>query len=359
MSTIALVMIARNEARCIARSLASVRPWVDEMIVLDTGSSDDTVQIALAAGAKVHHFNWVDDFAAARNAALTLATSDWCLVLDADEWLTDGGPALAELKHKPAQFVGSIEVNSHFGAGKQASSAPTWLPRVLPKGVRYTGRIHEHPHHGLPTYRLGVHVDHDGYMAGPMQAKGDRNLVLLQAAVNEHPDDPYLQYQLGKDHEVHDRYEQACTVYAHAYALCPADTTYRHDLVIRYLFALKQANKLAEAIDLAEAEMPNWEHSPDFFFTLGDVLLSQATDNPNEADALLPMIESCWLRCLELGESPELEGAVRGRGTHLAAHNLVVFYESLGEMDKALPYRRHYLTDTASRHREVSSIAKA
>jgi glycosyltransferase involved in cell wall biosynthesis len=359
MPRIALVMIARDEARCIARCLRSVRPWVDEMIVLDTGSKDNTVALAQAEGAQVHHFTWVNDFAAARNAALALSKADWNLVLDADEWLTDGGPALAELKHKPPQFVGSIEVNSHFGAGKQAGSAPTWLPRVLPKGVRYTGRIHEHPHNGPPTCRLGVHAEHDGYMDGPMQAKGDRNLVLLQAAVSENPNDPYLHYQLGKDHEVHDRYEQACAAYARAYALCPADTTYRHDLVIRYLFALKQATQLATAIELAEKEMPNWEHSPDFFFTLGDVLLSQATENPSEANALLPMIESCWLRCLELGESPELEGAVRGRGTHLAAHNLVVFYESLGEMDKALPYRRHYFADTPSRHSKVSQVAKA
>jgi hypothetical protein len=116
----------------------------------------------------------------------------------------------------------------------------------------------------------------------------------------------------------------------------------RHDLVIRYLYALKQAGQLSDAIQLAEAEMPNWEDSPDFFFTLGDVLLSQATANPTEADSLLPMIESCWLRCLALGEAPELEGAVRGRGSHLAAHNLVVFYESLGQTDKALPYRRSY-----------------
>ena len=82
---IALVMIARNEARSIALCLQSVRPWVDEMIVLDTGSDDDTVSIAESLGAKVHSFIWCHDFAAARNAALELSTADWNLVLDADE----------------------------------------------------------------------------------------------------------------------------------------------------------------------------------------------------------------------------------------------------------------------------------
>ena len=69
---IALVLIARNESRAIERCLASVRPWVDEMIVLDTGSVDDTPAIAARCGARVTHFTWIDDFAAARNAALAL-----------------------------------------------------------------------------------------------------------------------------------------------------------------------------------------------------------------------------------------------------------------------------------------------
>ena len=84
MNRIALVMIARNEARCIERCLRGARAWVDEMWVLDTGSTDATAMIAARCGARVAHFRWVDDFAAARNAALALTEADWCLVLDAD-----------------------------------------------------------------------------------------------------------------------------------------------------------------------------------------------------------------------------------------------------------------------------------
>lgn len=95
---LALVVIARDEAARIGRLLDSVRPWVDEMLVLDTGSRDDTAAVAAAHGARVAHFAWCDDFAAARNHALDLAAADWHLVLDADEWLIDGGPALAALR---------------------------------------------------------------------------------------------------------------------------------------------------------------------------------------------------------------------------------------------------------------------
>src|SRR4051794_7642346 len=86
MAKVALVMIARDEARCIERCLASVRAHVDEMLVLDTGSTDGTPELARCAGARVASFAWCDDFAAARNAALVLADADWSLVLDADEW---------------------------------------------------------------------------------------------------------------------------------------------------------------------------------------------------------------------------------------------------------------------------------
>lgn len=348
----ALVMIARDEAHCIGRALASLRGWVDDLWVLDTGSQDDTVAIAQAAGARVGHFTWCNDFSAARNAALALAQADWHIVVDADEWLTAGGEALAALRQQAPDFVGSIAVDSDCcvqqrgtdslptSDGIAQTGAPTWLPRILPGPVRYAGRIHEHPAHGLPVRRLPVRLGHDGYLPEAMQRKGDRNHMLLTQALREHPDDAYLLYQLGKDHEVHDRFEAASRAYEQALPRVALSLAYRHDLVIRQMFALQQCGRLEQAIHLAEAEMAHFGHSADFHFTLGDVLLSQATRHPEDAEQLLPMIESCWLRCLELGDTLSLEGAVRGRGSFLAAHNLMVFHDSLGHAAQAAHFRR-------------------
>lgn len=338
----ALVMIARNEARCIGRCLASIQPWVDEMIVLDTGSSDGTEAIAQALGAQIYRFTWCDDFAAARNAALAHSTADWHIVLDADEWLQSGGEALEALRQQPPEHVGAVAVCSIFtaqGDHQDQAHASSWISRVLPRGVSYQGLIHEQPQHQLPVQRLPVVLGHDGYAPGAMRLKGDRNARLLLAALQARPEDAYLLYQLGKDHEVHDRFEQAHQAYAQAWPLCPHEAAWQHDLLIRWLFVLQQTQRLNEAVALAEAEMPHWSHSADFFFTLGDVLLSQAMAQRETAEGLLPLIEACWLRCLELGDTPDLEGAVAGRGSHLAAHNLVVFYDSLGQAEKADPYR--------------------
>ena len=90
MKTIALVMIVKNEQRCLKRCLDSVRGLVDLMIVVDTGSEDDTRKIARQAGAEVYQYRWQDDFADARNHALSLSDADWALIMDADEYIMEG-----------------------------------------------------------------------------------------------------------------------------------------------------------------------------------------------------------------------------------------------------------------------------
>ena len=116
MPQLALVMIVRDEARCIERCLNSARAWVDEMVVLDTGSKDDTAERAARTGARVFHFQWIDDFAAARNAALALTDADWRLVLDADEWIVRGAECLAALRDEPPSHIGQVSVINQFNA---------------------------------------------------------------------------------------------------------------------------------------------------------------------------------------------------------------------------------------------------
>jgi tetratricopeptide (TPR) repeat protein len=203
----------------------------------------------------------------------------------------------------------------------------------------YQGRVHEQPVSQLPRRRLGLSVVHDGYLAQHMARKQGRNRRLLQEALRHDAHDAYLLYQLGKDFEVHGAFAEADPCYARALALGEAQAGWRHDLVLRRLFTMKKLHRFDAAMALAEAEMARWAHSPDFFFTLGDVLLDWATAQPQHAPALLPMIESSWLRALDIGENPDLQDTVRGRGSFLAAHNLAVMFEALGDADRALQWR--------------------
>ncbi len=321
-----LVVIARNEAATITRLLDSVRPFVDEMLVMDTGSTDDTVALAQAAGARIAHFPWIDDFAAARNAALDAASADWHVVLDADEWLigADSGAALEALRDDAPAFVGTIGLMDHFDGG----TAQSRLSRVLPGNIRYVGRIHEQPSHALPVKALDVHVAHDGYMPQRLHVKQGRNEQLLRSAVAADPDNAYLWYQLGKDFSVYDRFADAEEAFGNAVdrlASTGAGTpAWWSDLVARRLFGLKSLKRHADGMVFAETQLQICAESPDFFFALGDLLLDWAADEPQNADALVPMIEDAWRRCLEIGERPDLPGAVAGRGSHLAEHNLAL-----------------------------------
>jgi len=342
---LALVVIARDEARRIARLLDSVRPWVDEMLVLDTGSRDDTVRIATAHGARVEHFAWCDDFAAARNRALALAGADWHLVLDADEWLVAGGETLQALRSTSPDFVGALQLRDQFdmAAGRSAESI-AWVSRVLPGPVRYAGRVHEQPVHRLPARQLPLVVGHDGHVDERLAEKRGRNRRLLEQALAEAPDDEYLWYQLGKDCAVYDEHEAAEAAFARACEFpAAAAAPWWMDLVCRRLFALKCLGRHADAVDFAQPQMDGaGAESPDFFFTVGDVLLDLAASRPERADELLPMIEAAWRRCLELGERPDRPGAVAGRGSFLAAHNLALVLDGTDREAEVAALRTAY-----------------
>jgi hypothetical protein len=85
--------------------------------------------------------------------------------------------------------------------------------------------------------------------------------------------------------------------------------------------------------------MPRWQDSPDFFFTLGDVMLDWAAARPEHAARLVPTIESSWLRAIEIGEQPGLQDTVRGRGSFLAAHNLALLHAGFGTPAEAARWR--------------------
>jgi tetratricopeptide (TPR) repeat protein len=335
--SVALVVIARDEATRLPRLLASAAPFVDRVLVLDTGSRDDTVAVARAAGARVERFAWCDDFAAARNAALERCAADWHVVLDADEWVLDGGALLGALRQVAPEFVGALCIQDR-GA---ASGGSDWISRVLPGTVRYAGRVHEQPQHALPVRRLDVTIGHDGYAPERMAAKRGRNRELLQAELARAPDDAYLWYQLGKDHAVYDEHPAAAAAFERAQALLGA-APWRFDLAARQLYTLKRCARHADALDLAERLLPTCGDSPDVLFALGDLMLDWAALQPEHAGERLALAEQAWQRCLALGERPDLPGAVPGRGSWLAAHNLAVVYELLGHTAQAAALRARY-----------------
>jgi glycosyltransferase involved in cell wall biosynthesis len=359
MNRLALVMIVRNEARCLARCLDSVRGCVDRMIVMDTGSTDRTVEIATDFGADVYQMEWPDDFAAARNAALAKSDADWNLVLDADEWLESGAEALGAATlpllgpRRGAAFLGCLQV---MDAGEGNNARRSYIPRVLPRGVRYEGAIHEQPVTDLPLVQLPVLVLHDGYEAPQLERKQGRNERLLRAELSARPDDPYLHYQLGRQSLVAGANGEGADSLLAAYRLSSSRTPFRHSIIIYLITALRWAGRFEEALALVDAEQDDWDHSPDFYFAVAELYLEWAGRNPEVAmDELLPVVEAAWLKCLQIGENPELDGSIAGSGSFRAAGNLANFYRILGHEEEADRFEQ--MAATMKRAAEASAAS--
>lgn len=332
---LAATLIARDEARCIVRCLESVRPFVDKILLIDTGSRDDTAALARRCGAQVHHLDWPDDFSAARNHALDLADADWTLVIDADEWILSGGSTLRRWCDDLPR-IGAVCIHSAFdqpdasAAGAPPPEGRNWIARLLPRGVRYEGRIHEQPVSSLPMMRLDLHIGHDGYLDAQAAGKRARNLPLLMAELQDHPDDPYLLYQLGTEAETRRDHAAASRWYEKALPRTQRDANWRHAMLVRHLHCLGQSGQVVQALSLAEQEIESWQDSPDFFFVLGNLLLDRAMSDPVQAlGHWLPLAAQAWERCLAIGERPDLEGSVHGRGSRLAQHNLDMLHGQL------------------------------
>lgn len=329
-------MIVRNEARCITRCLESVRPWVDTMVVLDTGSTDETKELARNAGALVHEMAWTGSFSEARNRSLELADADWNLIVDADEWIQSGGDTLRRWCQTPNR-LGSVCVHSScmMSRGRDGEKVPSetlnWITRVLPRGARFERRVHEQVASDLIRTRTEVHLGHDGYLDAQMVNKKGRNRKLLLLDLKDRPGDPYILYQLGKEAESRQDYRKACRFYQQSLATSHDRANWKHSLVIRYLFCLGQCGQFDTAFAYIQQNMQRWEHSPDFFYMVGNLALDQAkADQVNALSEWIPLAVTAWGRCLEIGDQPSLEGSVDGVGSYLAETNLDAIGSALG-----------------------------
>ena len=218
-SSVSLCMIVKDEEKNIARCLESVRPVVSEIIIVDTGSSDNTRQIAAQFGAKIIEYKWGDDFAKARNYSIRHARSDFVLFLDADEVLDKSSyPFFKNLKRpkEPSSYFAKI-VNLTNKDNVQ-SCAEHFSTRLWTKhhSFKFSGRVHEvliFTDDALMHRRLisGMTIVHHGYMQDLMRERNkfDRNLKLLKSAIEDEPGNPFHEYNLGVHYQAMGKMQKA------------------------------------------------------------------------------------------------------------------------------------------------------
>jgi len=203
---VTLAMIVRNEAAKLLRCLDSARPAVDEIVVVDTGSTDDTLRIAQDFGARTESIEWPDSFAVARNASLKLVQTEWVLWLDADEWFADGMAAqVRSVIEAPGAFAYLLVRRDLYPKGDFSEQHMLRLWRHVP-AITFTGAIHEHldldalsgrfPGEKLMTTSIAFW--HDGYTPEVSAEKARRNLALLHREVEAQPETLYYEFELAQ-----------------------------------------------------------------------------------------------------------------------------------------------------------------
>jgi hypothetical protein len=199
---VSAALIVRDEAAVLGDCLRSLLTIVDEIVVVDTGSRDASRQIAVSYGARVFDFPWRDDFSAARNHALDLATGDWALYIDADERVRGiDGPALHAQLDNPDLVASTVRFHPRTGF----TAYPEHRLFRRDGRIRFAGAIHEtmmpsiHALVASGAGRIGTSgltIDHIGY-DGDQSHKLDRNERLLRKQIAADPRRTYLWWHLG------------------------------------------------------------------------------------------------------------------------------------------------------------------
>lgn len=208
---LSIVMMVKNEERFLQQTLNALKPLTDsidsEIIILDTGSTDKTVEIAKTFTDKIYFCKWKDDFGCMRNISISYASGEWLLVIDADEVLTESNSLIEFFRSDMHKIYNSasVEINNIVNGKSEQSNYETSVELVRffrRDGFKYTGKIHEQPVFEEPLFRKIAKFDHFGYLYIDEEFKMNkikRNYEILIKELMSNPNDPYLNYQLGKN----------------------------------------------------------------------------------------------------------------------------------------------------------------
>lgn len=280
---LSVCMIVRDEEKTLPRCLKSVEPVANELIVIDTGSKDNTVLVANDLGAKVFHFEWCDDFAAARNESIKHATSDWVLQIDADEELVgDSIPHLRQCIRKPNVICYSIKCDN----------GPTYTG---PRFGWFDRLFRRHPHifyHG-PYHETVSQSARDliaansewGYVSEPnvvlrhygcegsniSKTKHERGVAIMESYVKANPKDAYMLSQLGTAYSALGRSDEAVEYLKKALQIEPNCPTTNFTLGV----TLQEVGSLKEAAAFYQKAISVDSNFAEAYASLGAIHLDQ------------------------------------------------------------------------------------
>ncbi len=322
--------------------LASLVGQVDEIIVLDTGSTDYTREMAASYGAKVVQSDWNDNFSDMRNISLQYAKSEYIFVIDADERAPEN--ARERMKWFTQHFpdaLGRVRIRSPWRDNSgEIQTVTSHSTRFFPRSseIFYSGVIHEQVMDASDRRQrcdINMTLWHQGYELSTtkMIEKTKRNIVLLKSGLREQPENGYYWYQLGKSYEALKEWGRAAECYEAGLVFGDAAASYYPELLIAYLYNAKASMDQDKVWSLLKYALERYPDLPDLYFLAGKALIDFSISN-------LDLIRKSFETCILLGEKGEKYTTVEGVGSYLAMYNLGVFYESQADWDRALEMYR-------------------
>lgn len=341
---ISVCMIAKNEEQHIEECLKRLYPYHYEIVFVDTGSTDRTVEIASKYTDKIYHFDWIDDFSAARNYALSQACNDWILSIDCDEYLESiDVEALLQLMKQHPYDAGQVLIRNRFTQDGRTSIENIRVSRFFNRNhYQFEGAIHEQverKHAGSDSGHINkvinppkkafaapitlLHIGYDGSEA-EMREKSLRNIALLEKELESTGEDAYLYYQLGQSCMRLNDYEKAYEWFNLGLSMDvdPAQG-YVQNMVESYGYCLLDLKRYAEALQLTGI-YDIFAIRADFVFLMGLIYMNNArfTEAIEEFKKATTMAQF----------------SVEGINSYRANYNIGVIYECTGNIIEAREY---------------------
>ncbi|WP_241676404.1 TPR domain-containing glycosyltransferase [Bremerella volcania] len=337
-------MIVRDAARTLEPCLESIRPWVDEIVIVDTGSVDQTLEIAERYQARVFHFPWCDDFSAARNESLRYASGEWIFWMDADDTIDAANGhklrGLVDQDHHENTLGYVVQVHCPATGEGQDFTAVDHVKLIRNRpDLRFEGRIHEQilsaiRNAGGDTAWTDIFVTHSGsdQSAEGRRKKHERDLRILHLDHQERPEHPFVLFNLGMTYADMEQYEKAVDWLQQSIARAQPPESHLRKAYALLASSLYQLGRKAEAKDVCERGLKVASNDPELLFR--KAMLAHEAGSLEEAEAayrqaLKPSVERHFAS-IDMG----IIGAK-------ARHNLACVYADMNRDDLAeIQYRR-------------------
>lgn len=287
--TLSVCMIVKNEENNLKRLLPALKGVVDELVIVDTGSSDKTKEVALQFTDKIYDFEWCDDFSAARNESLKYATKDYILWLDGDDLIAKQDISILKFHLSKHPNTGVFLTLVDKRPDREFHSLQL---RVFPnhKNLKFKGKVHEQisfdvEESGIKYTTCQINIIHLGYTSPEaVEQKLYRNLDILKKEITENENDfktilfiAKTLLGVGKIEEAKEYVDRAITLYKTGKAGMSKENIFMAFLARATILSIE--GKPLEAIKALEEVKDDFEYDPMLSLTLGEMYFRQKIYN--------------------------------------------------------------------------------